>query len=57
LILSLMRERDIPITFGSDAHDPAQIGRQFEAAIVLARAAGYTQRAQFRRRQITLVPF
>ena len=57
LILSLMRERDIPITFGSDAHDPAQIGRHFETAIVLARAAGYTQRAQFRRRQITLVPF
>ena len=56
-ILGLMKERDIPITFGSDAHDPAQIGRYFDRAIALARAAGYTHRAAFRRRKFTLVPF
>ncbi len=55
-ILAWMQERGIPITFGSDAHDPAQLGRHFEAASALARAAGYTRRARFRRRKITLVP-
>lgn len=57
LILGMMKERDIPITFGSDSHDPTQIGRYFVQAIALARAAGYTHRAEFRRRRITLVPF
>ena len=55
-ILGWMRERGIPITFGSDSHDPSQIGRHFEKAVDLARAAGYTQRAAFRRRKKTLVP-
>ena len=57
LILGMMKERAIPITFGSDSHDPTQIGRYFDQAIALARAAGYSHRAEFRRRQITLVPF
>lgn len=56
-ILAWMKERGIPITFGSDSHDPAQIGRHFEKAIALARAAGYTHRARFRRRKMTAVPF
>lgn len=55
-ILAWMKERGIPITFGSDSHDPAQIGRYFEEAIALARAAGYAERAAFRRRKRTLVP-
>ncbi len=56
-VLAWMKERGIPITFGSDSHDPSQIGRHFEEAVGLARAAGYTHRAAFRRRQKTLVPF
>lgn len=56
-ILAWMKERDIPLTFGSDSHDPAQIGRHFEDAIALARAAGHTTRAAFRRRKKSLVPF
>ncbi len=55
-ILAWMKERAIPITFGSDSHDPAQIGRHFEHALDLARAAGHTHRAAFRRRKQTLVP-
>ena len=51
-----MKEREIPITFGSDSHNPDQLGRHFEMAIDLARAAGYTHRAAFRRRKKTLVP-
>ena len=56
-ILGWMKDRGIPITFGSDAHDPAQLGRHFEQALELARAAGYTQRVQFRRRHKAFVPF
>ena len=32
----------IPVTFGSDAHDPGDVGRGFDRADHLARAAGYT---------------
>jgi histidinol-phosphatase (PHP family) len=32
----------VAITFGSDAHAPEQVGRDFEHAAELARAAGYT---------------
>ncbi|NCC93427.1 MAG: hypothetical protein EOM10_09125 [Opitutae bacterium] len=35
-----MRERGIPITFGSETRDPARIERRFETAIALARPAG-----------------
>ncbi|HPC18977.1 MAG: histidinol-phosphatase HisJ family protein [Kiritimatiellae bacterium] len=56
-ILAWMHERGIPITFGSDSHNPGQIGQHFEQAVALARAAGYTHRAQYRRRKMTLVPF
>ena len=54
-ILSLMRERDIPITFGSDAHNPDQVGQYFAQAIQLAQEAGYTHRAEFRQRKPVLV--
>ena len=56
-ILAWMKERGIPVTFGSDAHHPDQVGQHFEEAIALARAAGHTHRASFRRRKQTLVPF
>lgn len=55
-ILTWMHERNIPITFGSDAHDPAHVGRYFGQAAALARAAGYTQRAVYRHRKYHLVP-
>jgi histidinol-phosphatase (PHP family) len=32
---------DIPVVFGSDAHEPAQVGWEFDAAVALARQAGY----------------
>ncbi|NLG35192.1 MAG: histidinol-phosphatase HisJ family protein [Lentisphaerae bacterium] len=57
MILSMMHERGIPIVFGSDAHNPDQVGRYFDRATALARDAGYTHRAQFRQRKSTPVPF
>ncbi len=51
LLLSLARERNIPICFGSDAHSPNEVGIQFDAALALARSVGYTHAVQYRRRQ------
>lgn len=50
LLLTLARERNIPICFGSDAHQPAEVGDHFEDAVRLARDAGYTQAVRFERR-------
>lgn len=57
LILALAREREIPITFGSDAHAPKEVGYEFERALLLAREAGYTDSLRFRNRQATRIGF
>jgi histidinol-phosphatase (PHP family) len=41
----------IPITFGSDAHAPGEVGSAFAAALDLARAAGYTHTCRFHQRK------
>lgn len=51
LILELMHERGIPITFGSDAHTPAEVGYAFDRAVTLARQAGYSSFHRFAARQ------
>jgi histidinol-phosphatase (PHP family) len=50
-ILELARERNVPITFGSDAHAPNEVGADFEKAIQLAREVGYAQSCRFTRRK------
>jgi histidinol-phosphatase (PHP family) len=55
-ILEMARERGVPITFGSDAHAPAEVGMDFAAALDLARAAGYTKCCRFEQRQRRIVP-
>jgi histidinol-phosphatase (PHP family) len=42
-ILRRLCEAGVPITFGSDAHLPEHVGRDFALAAALARAAGYTE--------------
>ena len=39
------------LTFGSDAHQPEAIGSCFDAALEIARAAGFTRLATFEKRQ------
>jgi len=56
MIVSLAREREIPICFGSDAHSPKEVGKDFSAALQLARDAGYTQYFRIRKRKKYLVP-
>ena len=56
MILAWARERDIPICFGSDAHEPAQVGCDFDKAVALARSAGYAESVRFRARKRTMSP-
>jgi histidinol-phosphatase (PHP family) len=44
-------EAGVPITFGSDAHSPAEVGLGFTEAVQLARSAGYTCYRRFVRRR------
>jgi histidinol-phosphatase (PHP family) len=49
-ILDLAFKIGVPITLGSDAHKPEQVGRHFEKAIQMLKAAGYTKISRFRNR-------
>jgi histidinol-phosphatase (PHP family) len=55
MLLSLAKERGISICFGSDAHSPGEVGEGFEAALALARSAGYTDYFKIRRRKRMVV--
>jgi histidinol-phosphatase (PHP family) len=50
-ILELAFQKGVPITFGSDAHAPEEVGMNFTEAISLAREAGYTQTCRFQQRK------
>lgn len=55
-ILELACELGVPITFGSDAHRPEEVGADFSAAIVLARSVGYRESLRFAGRRAAPVP-
>jgi histidinol-phosphatase (PHP family) len=40
-LLRRARARGVPIVFGSDAHEPDQVGWRFDDGVALARLAGY----------------
>jgi histidinol-phosphatase (PHP family) len=50
--LEIYNQFGVPITFGSDAHDPNEVGRDFTQAVELAKSAGYDTYAIFSRRKI-----
>ena len=43
---------EIPLTFGSDAHDPRDVGKDFDQAVALAKAVGYKEYLIFKKRKI-----
>lgn len=49
-LLTLARQLNVPITFGSDAHAPGEVGMNFKDAIALAQQAGYTDYSRFEKR-------
>ena len=56
-LLRLMRQHEIPITFGSDAHAPGEVGMNFAAALAAAKEGGFTETCRFARRQRRLEKF
>jgi len=54
-LLELARSRRVPITFGSDAHAPGEVGLNFAEAVALARRVGYTESRRFQRGQYECV--
>lgn len=51
--LKLAFERGVPITFGSDAHSPGEVGMNFAEAVVMAKRVGYKTARRFTRKQGT----
>jgi histidinol-phosphatase (PHP family) len=49
--MELAAEMKTPITFGSDAHTPGEVGQDFGAAVALARSVGYTHYRRFSQRR------
>ncbi len=54
-LLDLAHSAGVAITFGSDAHAPAEVGLNFAEAIALARDVGYTHCCRFSNRQRQVV--
>ena len=55
-IIKELIQRRIPITLGSDAHRPQDVGFKFEEIIVKYKKSGLTSLCQFNKREKTLVP-
>jgi histidinol-phosphatase (PHP family) len=49
-LLQLAFQKGVPITFGSDAHAPEEVGMSFSEAVQLARSVGYTETLLFSRK-------
>ncbi len=47
-LLSLCYKKGIPIVLSSDAHEPHQVGENYEASIKLAKEIGYTKLMTFK---------
>jgi len=56
-ILEAAFRKGVPITFGSDAHAPQEVGMNFAEAVELARHVGYTEACQFSNRRRSMVKF
>ncbi len=51
-ILKVYKKYDVPIVFGSDAHTPDDVGKDFDKAISLAGQAGYEEFVTFENRNM-----
>jgi histidinol-phosphatase (PHP family) len=56
-ILRLAFQKGVPITFGSDAHAPGEVGMNFAEAVRLARSVGYTESCRFAGRKSLRMKF
>jgi len=53
--MKIYAKAGIPLTFGSDAHKPEEVGLAFDVAIDMAREAGYGEYVLFKDRKIERV--
>lgn len=56
-MLEYARELNIPLTIGSDCHQPERLGQYLDEARALLRSVGYTQLATFEARVRKMVDF
>jgi histidinol-phosphatase (PHP family) len=54
-LLAIFNQHSIPVTLGSDAHAPEQVGAGLEEALQLIRKAGYREITLFNRRKRNMV--
>ncbi len=47
IFLKLYCAAGVPLTFGSDAHTPGDVGKNFREAVELAKSVGYTEYVSF----------
>ena len=53
--LKIARRLEIPVTLGSDAHLPQEVGQDFDKAVALLRECGYSQICRFTQRKRELI--
>jgi histidinol-phosphatase (PHP family) len=56
-ILTVYQKYNIPIVFGSDAHAPEEVGKDFDKAVLVARQCGYKGYVTFERRDRAVCSF
>jgi histidinol-phosphatase (PHP family) len=56
-LLEMAYERDIPITFGSDAHKPEQVGYKKDEIKWVAKSVGYCNAIYFKNREMVKINF
>ncbi|BBG66601.1 histidinol-phosphatase [Hydrogenimonas sp.] len=56
-LLEMAFERDIPVTFGSDAHKPEQVGYKKDEIAAFAASVGYTEAVHYIKRERYSVKF
>ena len=50
--LKIYHDAGVALTFGSDAHDPLDVGKDFDKAVDLAKAAGFSEYLVFKNKKI-----
>ena len=53
--LKIYQSVGVSLTFGSDAHDPKHVGKDFDKGVALAKKAGYKKYVIFKKRKIERV--
>jgi histidinol-phosphatase (PHP family) len=56
-LLEMLYENNIPITFGSDAHTPMQVGLELETNMAIARKIGFEPMVAFKSREREVLKF